>query len=191
LDTALSPGFARTTYTGLSGVHHLILPINIDPAAVAGTQPDVTLKNGTTTPVEAVLNDFWEVAAEIMADDQHIGLCEVYKVNATTGEGTFLWGFDLDMVGASGGAGVEMGMMTLSFKLINGRTYKFVLLDTPAVPNQKVYPPFASGGSIEAMAAYAVAATSPIYGRGNAYPFAPIAWTTKTSDALRSREGLA
>lgn len=191
MDTALAPGFARTTYSGESGVHHAITPLNIDPSAVAGVDPSVTLKDTTSVTASVAMTDFWTQVKELMGDNQTIGLCEIYKVNASTGEGTFLWGFDLAMSGSSGADGNFLSMVTLSFKLVNGRIYKLTLMDTPAVANVKDYAPYLIGSATADVAAYITSGDSPVYGRGNAYPFASIALTSKTSDALRAREGLA
>lgn len=190
MDKALAPGFARTTYDGDSGIHHHITPLNIVGTPVPGADPTVQLKDTTTTSAETAMRDYWTNVGELLASDQHVGLCEIYAVDPDTGEGTFLWGFDVNIEGGSGAGGVAMSQMTLSFKLVNGRVYKLVLLDTPAAPNQKDYAPYLVGGNVEAVATYIVSGDSPVYGRGNAYPFASIAFTTKTSDALRSREGL-
>jgi len=191
MDTALAPGFARTTYNGARGVHHMITPLNISPSAAAGVDPTVTLKDTTTLSAENAMRDFWGVVKAQMGNDQTMGLCEIYKVDALTGEGTFLWGFDLDLVGGRTIAGVAMSMATMSFKLVNGRIYKLTVMDTPAPANQKDYAPYFVGGEYEAISDYIISGESPVYGRGNAYPFASIALTTKTSDALRAREGLA
>jgi hypothetical protein len=190
MDKSLSPGFARTTYTGETGVHHHILPVNLDPSAVSGSDPALTLKDESTALASTVLGSYWNVAKELLSIGQNIGLCEIYKVNAATGEGIFLYGFDLGLEGTVAGTTIPMQMQTQSFKLTNGRIWKAVFMDAPFPVNQKLYPPFADGLAITVFADFVVSDLSPVYGRGNAYPFAPISFTTKTSDVLRKREGL-
>jgi len=191
MDKSLAPGFARTTYSGASGIHHAITPLNINPASVSGVDPAVTLKDTTSMSAEAAMEVFWTNALPLMGTSQTIGLCEIYKVDADTGEGTFLWGWDLGLAGTGENAGQALTMTTLSFKLVNGRTYKFTLMEGIFLPNQKDYIPYPVGGVVEDFNNYVISGDSPVYGRGNAYPFAGIARTTKTSDALRRRTGLA
>jgi len=191
MDKALAPGFARTTYTGDTGVHHHITPLNIVDGWTAGTDPSVTLKDTTTVAASVAMTDYWDVIRELLAEEQNIGLCEIYAVDADTGEGTFIFGFNLALTGNVAADGTDMGMMTLSLKLTNGKGARVVLLDTPFAANLKVRPPFDALTPIDIATEYLVGGTSPYYGRGNSYPFAPIALTTKTSDVLRKREGLS
>jgi hypothetical protein len=191
MDTALAPGFARITYNGVTGIHHALFTINLETGWVAGTEPNILTKGGSSVLAETAIGNLMLVWLPFLHTSQQAGLCEIYAVDATTGEGTFVYGFDLAEVGSNAGTPVAMGGATLTLKLVNGRTHKSVWLDTPAPVNQKDYAPFSSGGIVEDYASWAVSPSSILYGRGNAYPFAAISFTTKTFDPLREREGLA
>lgn len=190
MDTSLSPGFARITYTGITGVHHAIIPVNVPSTAVGGVEPELTKKDATTQLAGDAITDFVNLWKAVLSTTQHIGLCEVYKVNPTTGEGTFLWGFDLDTNGSNSGAAEEFRSTVITFKLTNGRIARLTWLDNSYPVDEKVYPPFSAASPEDVFADYLVSGDSIYYGRGNAYPFAPISLTTKTFDPLRTRAGL-
>lgn len=191
MDRSLAPGFIRITYTGQHSPHHAIFPVNIDPDSVAGVEPQVALKDTTSVDVEDAVATMMTAWLPLLSSNQLVGLCEVYTVDVTTGEGRFIWGFDIDEVGGAGGDGVSLLMATFSFKLVNGRTYKTVVMENGFSVNTKVFAPYTPEGVLDDYAVWACGASSLIYGRGNAYPFAPISATMKTSDALRKKAGLS
>jgi hypothetical protein len=57
-------------------------------------------------------------------------------------------------------------------------------------PNFKELPPY-SIGLFSDLSDFIVGASSPVYGRGNAYPFTPVSLLSKTNDKLRKQQGNA
>jgi len=191
VDRSLAPAFARITYTGLSGIHHKIIPVNISGSPTPGTSPELILKSSTPMDSVDALTAFVDAWAEMLHSSTTIGLCEIYTVDADTGEGTFIFGFDLAAAGAASFPAVELSMAILTMKLINGRLYRDTTMEGFTPVNTKLYPPFLAGTGVAIYSAYLSSADSIVYGRGNSYPFAAISLTAKTSDALRNREGLS
>jgi len=190
MDTALSPGFARITYTGVTGIHHSMIPVNLQTGWVAGTEPNLIKKDATPDLAGTLISDYVDVWRGLLLTSQNIGLCEVYAVNSVTGEGTFVWGFDLARAGALVGTAAPYRLMLMTWKLTNGRTGRTYILENSYAVDGVAYPPYGVGSPEEDLAAYLCGDDSIFYGRGNAYPFAPISYHTKTFDPLRSRAGL-
>lgn len=190
MDTSLAPGFIRITYTGITGVHHSVVPVNLDPASTAGLEPDLITKDLTAVPAETAINAYVTQWRKALMATQAIGLCEVYAVDDVTGEGTFIYGFNLATAGAIGGTGAALRGVSLTWKLTNGKTGRTVILENNYPVDQQVLPPYGVGSPEEAISDFMISGESIFYGRGNAYPFAPIRLVTKTYDALRSRAGL-
>src|SRR5258707_1782672 len=101
MDKGLAPGFTRITYTGIGGIHHAIVPVNMDPDATPGLEPDFTLKDASLSPAGTAIEAYVDAWAELISSAQNIGLAEVYAVDSVTGEGTFVWGFNLGRAGAN------------------------------------------------------------------------------------------
>lgn len=190
MDTSLAPAFVRITYDGLTGPHHSIVPVNIDPSAVSGVEPNIIPKSGTPVSAETAITGYVDIWKLMLMTGQNIGLCEIYKVDAVTGEGTFLWGFDLATTGNISGAGEAYRGVSLTWKLINGRTGRTVVLENNYPVDQEVLPPYTALSPERLLSDYMISGDSIFYGRGNAYPFAPIRLVTKSYDALRTRAGL-
>jgi len=190
MDKTLAPGFFRTTYTGVGGIHHALVPVNLDPASVAGLEPDLIPKSGTPVGAVAAISSYINAWGGLLANTQNIGLVEIYKVNASTGEGTFLYGFDYGGAGAGSAPAIPLAMLTFTFKLVNGKVFRATVMEGIIAVNEKVFPPYSSPSAPHTFQEYVCGDDSVVYGRGNSYPFAPISITTKTSDSLRTREGL-
>lgn len=190
MDTSLAPGFARWTYGGIGGIHHGIVPVNLETGWVAGEEPNLITKDGSSVTATEGVTGYIDAWKNLASHEQNIGLAEVYAVNPTTGEGTFVWGFDLATAGVHASPSRAKGGLQITFKLINGRTYRSLTMEGPWAFDESLTPPFDPVSPQGLFAAYAVSAASIIYGRGNAYPFAPLRSLTKEYDALRTRSGL-
>lgn len=188
---SLAEGFVRITYSNPWGSHHQILPVNFVGTPTAGVMPSFTTKDDGTVTMLDGMADYLAEFRKWFNDDTVIGLVEAYAVNPTTEERTFIWGYDAGLFGADGGANVQYGMCTLSFKTIAGGVLKLVFMESVKPVNTKVFAPFTVDSVQEDMAAFITGDESFIIGRDNAYAFAAIAQTVKTSDALRKRAGLA
>lgn len=188
---SLSEGFARITYTGLSGIHHQMLPVNFSGTPVAGVEPTFTTKIAGTVAAETAISDWLDVFRAAFNTATLFGLVEIYAVNPTTEERTFIYGFDASRAGSSGDPSVQYSMGTMTFKTIGGGLLKIVAMEPVLGVNTKLYPPFFLGGILDDIQAFVVDGDSFIIGRDDDYSFAPISWTTKTSDALRKRVGLS
>lgn len=187
---SLSEGFARMTYVGDTGVHHLMLPVNYDGTPTAGVEPSLTTKGATSVAAEVGFGEFLDAIEEIHNDSTLYGLVEFYSVNPTTEERTFIYAYNAARTGVTASPTVDLSMLTSTFKTIGGGLLKIVLLDTVLPVNTKFRPPYVGGGSLEQLANYIVSADSIAIGRDDTYAFSPISTSTKTSDALRKRAGL-
>jgi hypothetical protein len=188
MDKSLAPGYVKITYTGSIFPHHMTLPINFDGVPTPGVEPSVILKDTTSLNVEAAILAYITLAKAFFPSTTHFGLAEVHAVDADTGEDTFIYGWNLNVVGTGAGAGVQFGQAVLSFKLVSGGVFKAYFMEGTSEENVKQFPPFS--GAVDALADFVTSGDSPIYGRDNSYPFSPIAFTTKTNDALRQAGGI-
>lgn len=187
---SLAEGFVRITYTGTNAPHHAIIPVNYAGTPVAGTMPDVTTKGGGTATVVDAIADFMAVYKAFFNGVTQFGLAEAYTVDPDTEERTFIWGWNIGDTGSSGVGRVPLSMGTLTFKTIAGGVLKLVFMEGVSNVNQKLFPPFELASAMDNMAEFITSDDSFIIGRDNAYAFAPISFTTKTSDALRKQEGI-
>ncbi len=190
MDRSLAPGFARWTYTGAGGVHHGILPVNLEPGWVAGSEPNVLSKDGSSVGFVDAMTGFIDAWKNLASTNQNIGLAEVYAVDPDTGEGTFVFGFDLGTVGLNATPSAAKLGTQVTFKLTTGGTYRALWMENGTLQDVDVRPPFVPTSPHGLFAGYAISDASIIYGRGNAYPFAPMRLLTKEYDALRKRTGL-
>lgn len=190
MDKSLAPGFARITYDGATGVHHAVVPVNLKAGWVSGVEPLITLKDASDVLAEDVIGDYVDAWKGMLMNSQNIGLCEVYAVDPDTGEGTFVYGFDLNTTGDLVGAGLAYRSVILTYKLTNGRTARVYVLENNYPVDEVVIPPYTVASPERIFSDYLKSDFSAYYGRGNAYPFAPISLHTKTFDPLRTRAGL-
>lgn len=190
MDTRLSEGFIRQTYKGDSGVHHSIFPINFSGTPTPGTEPILSQKDGTTVSAITGYADFLSHWLKAFDADTLFGLAEAYAVDPETGEGTFIFGWDVADNGAAAGSSVTLAQATFTYKTIGGGLVKLVAMEGIFGVNQKLVAPFAVDSVAAELAAYMSSGDAIIIGRDNTYAFAPISLTVKTSDALRKRVGL-
>lgn len=188
---SLSEGFARITYNGATGAHHAIVPINFAGTPVPGVAPSLTTKGATSVGAEVGIGEFLDVYRANFYSTTLFGLVEIYAVDPDTEERTFIYGFDASRAGSSGGVPVVLGMATTTFKTVGGGVLKIVMMESVSPVNTKFYPPFDEETPIGALVEYVVSDASIVIGRDDEVAFAPISFTSKTSDALRKRAGLA
>jgi len=187
---SLAPGYAKLTYSGVLFPHHMTIPIKFDGTPTPGTNPDLLTKGATTVDAETGIGNFVEVLRPFFNADTHFGLCEIHKVNATTGEDTFIYAFDVGLVGSASGENVPTAQAVITFKTTGGGLYRLYMMEGNQGVNVKLYPPF-SAGLLDDLSDFVVGAGSIVYGRDNTYPFTPIAFITKINDKLRKQQGLA
>jgi len=185
---SLGNGFARITYTGLSGIHHAIVPLLIAGTPVAGTEPDVTMKDATTINAQAGIDEYLSHYRDFFPSTTNFGLVEVYSVNPATEERTFIWGYNADIAGTHASVGILWEMFTMTFKTIGGSVAKVVGMEASFAVNVYDTPPFTVATPIDNMAIYMVSDECIHVGRDNTFPFAPLSFRTKTSDVLRKRQ---
>jgi hypothetical protein len=189
MDTALAPGYGKLTYSGTLFPHHLIMPINFDGTPTPGVEPDIVLKDASTISFSSAFAGFLTEFRPFFGSATNFGLVEVHAVDATTGEDTFIWGYNANVTGTGTGTNTPLSQLVQTFKLIGGGVYKLFAMEGLITVNNKTFPPY--GGVPESMSDFITGAGSPVYGRDNTYPFAPISMTTKTNDALRKQHGLS
>jgi len=190
MDKSLAPSFVRVTYTGAGGIHHAIIPVNIVDGWVAGVEPSLTQRDGTPVPATDGITDYVNAWRGLMTTSQNIGLAEVYAVDADTGEGTFVWGFNLATTGMQALASVAKVGLQMTFKLVGGGTFRSLTMEGPYAADLNLRPPYIVDDPDDVFSTYVCGDSSIVYGRDNTYPFAPLRFLTKEYDALRKRAGL-
>lgn len=190
MPTSLAPGYARVTYDGVLFPHHMTIPVNYDGTPTPGSEPDLLLKDGSSVGGETAIGDFVTELLPNFATNTHFGLCEFHTVDAVTGDDQFVYAFNLGMVGSAGSANIPTSEMVLTFKLQTGGLYRLYLMEGASPANHKFLPPYGAG-YVQDISDFVVGATSPVWGRTNAYPFAPVSVITKYNDKLRKQQGLA
>jgi len=188
--TSLAPGYVRVTYDGTLFPHHMVIPINFDPASTPGVEPDIVLKDASSVPVSTAIADMFDLVKTFFHTGTNFGNAEIHAVDDTTGEDSFIWTWNVGKVGTASGANFPTVQVVMSFKTAVGSQYKLYMMEPNNSANARFLPPYANAG-ILAMSDYIVGDSSPVYGRKNAYPLAPISFITKNNDKLRKQQGLA
>lgn len=188
MDTALSPGYARVTYEGTLFPHHMTIPINYDGTLIQGLEPNLVLSDLSVVDGSAAISGFITLLRPFFHTTTHFGLVEFHSVDQTTGADAFIWGFDLGMAGTASASQVPLSQVVMTFKLKNGRLYRLYMMEGVVAVNGKQFAPL-SGSEANAIVDHVTGDSSPIYGRGNSYPFAVISQVSKTNDALRHQQG--
>ena len=184
---SIAPGFARVTYTGVTTFHHAMFPINITADPVQGVEPTLIQRDATEIPAVTGIGDFMEVYRGLFDTDVLFGLCEIYAVEPDTGERTFLYAFDLGAAGTNVLPPVEFGQGTLTFKTTKGGTMRITVMESVFPVNQKLRAPYTGHADLIAFSNFVTGNQCVVWGRDNAYAFAPISITVKTSDVLLAR----
>jgi len=190
MDTALAPGYVRVTYDGTLFPHHMVIPVNFDGTPVPGTEPNVLLKDASSSGVVAAISDMFDVIIPAFHTTVHFGLAEAHTVDATTGLDQFIYAWNVGKVGTESSPSVAAGQLVMSFKTSLGGAYKLYLMENVQAPNTRFLPPYSAGIYLD-ISDFIVGPSSPVYGRDNAYPFVPVSMISKTNDKLRAQQGLA
>jgi hypothetical protein len=190
MDKGLAPGYIRQTYDGLLFPHHMTCPVNVDPGVTPGVEPDITLKDASTSGVIAAWAAMLAVIKVFFPSSVHFGLAEIHTVDATTGEDQFIFAWNAGVVGTAGGSQVVAGEAVFSFKTSIGSAYKLYLMESVTPVNLRLLPPYVDTPNVN-LSDFVVGSSSPVYGRKNAYPFVPVSMVSKTNDKLRAQHGLA
>lgn len=190
MPTSLAPGYARVTYDGVLFPHHMTIPVNITGSPTPGVEPDLVLKDASTVGAETAIGDLVSEFLPNFAAGTNFGLCEIHTVDDVTGEDAFIYAFNLGLVGSAGSANIPTTELVMTFKLATGGLYRLYLMEGASAANVRILPPYGAG-YVKDISDFIVGPSSPVYGRTNAYPFAPISMITKYNDKLRKQQGLA
>jgi hypothetical protein len=190
MPTSLAPGYARLTYDGSLFPHHMTIPVKYDGTPSTGVEPDLLLKDASSLGGEAAISDFVTELLPAFHSGTNFGLCEFHTVDSTTGEDQFIYAFNLGLVGSSSGANIPTAEFIMTFKLSTGGLYRLYLMEGVTPANLRDLPPYPSGYE-KTISDFVVGSTSPVYGRTNAYPFAPVSAISKYNDKLRKQQGFA
>lgn len=188
--TSLAPGYIRVTYDGVLFPHHMTIPVNYDGTPTPGTEPDILLKDASSSGVIAAIADLFALIQPFYTSAVHFGLCEAHTVDDVTGEDNFVFAWNMGLLGTGSGTINAMGQFVMSFKTALGTPYKLYLMETILLPNLRDLPPYTESNR-DNLSDFIVGDSSPVYGRGNSYPFVPVSAITKTNDKLRKQQGKA
>jgi len=189
LSSDLAPGFIRLTYSGTVLPHHMIIPINFDGTPTPGVEPDLQTSSAASTPFTVGLVDFVTNALVTQFPATvKFGLADIYKVDATTGERTFIYTHNVDLIGTSTDPVVPNTQAVWWFKTTNGGKLKVTTMESVYFADTR------NVGSVPADARQDIIdfITGPDnihYGRKNAYPLAFMSFVSKINDVLRKRQG--
>lgn len=187
--TALAPGYARITYTGVAFPHHMTIPIKYDGIPVAGAEPSLLQKNALAVQGVAAITSFLAPIRPYFPTSVSFGLVEFHTVNALTGADAFIYAANLGLTGSGVGLRTATEQTLFTFKTAVGGLYRLYLMETIEAPNSKTLPPYV--GLEATLTNFVTGPFSPVYGRGNSYPFVPISKITKLNDKLRKQQGYA
>jgi hypothetical protein len=190
MDTSLAPGYVRATYDGHLFPHHMVIPINFDGTPTPGTEPDILLKDASSSGVVAAIAALFAVIRPFFNTGTHFGLAECHAVDETTGLDTFIFAWNIGLLGSASAANIPMVQQVMSFKTSVGSAYKLYMMEGIAAPTTRDLPPY-SNATVAALSDFVVGDSSPCYGRKNAYPFVPVSYLVKLNDKLRKQQGLA
>lgn len=98
---SLSEGFIRQTYTGTDAPHHAMFPINFEGTPTPGESPLLTNKGGDSVDFITGYSEWLDFYRGFFNASTLFGLAEVYAVNPTTEERTFLFGLDMGETGSN------------------------------------------------------------------------------------------
>lgn len=188
--TSLAPGFVRVTYDGTLFPHHTVIPVKFDGIPTPGSEPNILLKDGSSVPVSTAIAAMFDLIKPFFHTGTNFGNAEVHTVDATTGLDRFIWTWNVGKVGTASGTNFPTVQVVMSFKTSVGSQYKLYMMEPNNAANFRVLPPYANA-AILALSDYIVSGSSPVYGRQNAYPLAPVSFITKSNDKLRKQQGLA
>jgi hypothetical protein len=190
MPTSLAPGYARVTYDGTLFPHHMTIPVNYDGTPTIGVEPDLLLKDASSLNGEAAIGAFITELLPAFHTGTNFGLCEFHTVDSVTGVDQFIYAFNLGLVGSASAANIPTEEFVMTFKLSAGGLYRLYMMEGVTPANLRDLPPYPSGYE-KTISDFVVSGASPIYGRTNAYPFAPISAISKYNDKLRKQQGLA
>jgi len=188
--TSLAPGYVRVTYDGVVFPHHMTIPVNYDGTPTPGSEPDILLKDASSSGVVAAIADLFAVVQPFLKTTTHIGLAEAHTVDDTTGEDQFIYAWNVGLLGTSSAAIVPMSQVVFNFKTAIGSAYKLYIMEGTQPINIKLLPPYTET-IYDNLSDFIVGDSSPCYGRKNSYPFVPVSVLNKTNDKLRKQQGLA
>jgi len=190
MPTSLAPGYVRVTYDGSLFPHHMTIPVNYSGTPTPGTEPDLILKDASTDGAESAIAALFALIQPFFNTGIHFGLAEAHTVDDTTGDDQFIYAWNLGLLGTSVAPTIPTTQLVFSFKTSLGTAYKLYLMESIIQPNLRDLPPYTEANRL-ALSNFVVGNSSPIYGRGNAYPFVPVSCISKTNDKLRKQQGLA
>jgi len=188
--TSLAPGYAKVTYTGTLFPHHMTIPVNYDGIPVAGSEPTILTKDGSSVAGATGISAYLALVAPFFHTTVTFGLCEFHTVDPVTGEDAFIFASNLGVSGSAVGSSVETGQAVLTMKATNGRLYRCYLMESIEPPGNKLFPG-SFGTDLADLSDFLTSDASPVYARGNAYLFSPVSWVTKLNDKLRKQQGKA
>jgi len=189
MDTSLAPGYCRVTYNGQLFPHHMVIPINFDGVPTPGVEPDLLLKDASSLGAEAAIGAFVTLVADFYNTSEHFGLAEIHAVDDVTGADTFIYAWNLNILGTSPTANKATFQTVMTFKTVAGGLYRLYMMENIEGANSHILPPYSDPTAL-ALSNFVVGDSSPVYGRGNAYPFVPVSKITKSNDKLRKQQGL-
>lgn len=191
LSSHLAPGFIRMTYSGLVLPHHMVIPIQFAGLVTPGVTPTIGSSGGTDASWKVALSLFVSTAlAPCYHTGTKFGLADIYKVDATTGERTFIDTYNVSDEGTATPVNVNAQEGVFVFKSSVGKPIKVYLMESIFSVGSRNIGSVPADGRADVVE-YILSDDNIFYGRTDAWPLAFQTFTSKTNDVLRRRQGFS
>lgn len=182
----ISPGFVVITYAIGTRIHKMTLPVFPavpDPLATNNelyeNDGDVIVFGTAVTAFVNLIKGFYNTATDFTS-------AELWSKPTPADNPLFIEAVTLALNGTSGTVPVVDGQAVLTHRTTGGGLHRLYLMESTFPANTRELNPFASG-ALNSLSAFMRGVNGWVKGRDGGQLTAPIAFTTKTNDALRKR----
>jgi len=183
----LYPDWIVLKYTSFGRQKRAILPCHIDGSAVAGLEPDLTVRVGASIAATACVSAYCTAAAHLFHSDASFDAYEIYHKATLTSPPTLIYAAALALVGTGTPSNVEYSEIVYSFKTPTQGGLKLYVMEGNVVPDLKLPMPLASGSEGEFLQDFILGDSNFVIGRNGEMPLIGLYLTTKQNDYYRRR----
>lgn len=183
-----APGFVKINYT-ISGItHHAKIHCFPVGDLVPGEEPNLSPKVGAPILFSTAVAAYVNVAKAMFFTDALFNDAEVWSQPTEDDDPIWIYTTSLAVAGTSVVATAVNRQVVLTLRTALGHLAKLYFMDVSGgFPNDTRETNPIANPVVDAIADYAIGASSWIIGKDNGSLVIPIAWQSKTSDALRKK----
>jgi hypothetical protein len=181
-----SPAYIVWRYVANGHHHTQTLCVKLKPGFVPGEEPNVFLHDGTDQPATDALNALGTFYQPFFKTTAKFGLYEVWSQPEPEDEPVFIFAGTTDISGTDTGAEVTAAEQVFTFRTSVRGGMKLYFMEPTSAINASFDPPY-SNPVFSDLSDFVCGATSPLFGRNNSPPIAPIRAVTKINDVLRRK----